>query len=81
MASMPQLSGTSRAGRMAGIQSLQCMTLHGVDAMIKSWHDENGCLFAHFPLRERGGLSNPGRVAPAGILFLKRITWVEKVRS
>ncbi len=37
---------------MAGIQGLQHMTLHGVDAMIKSWHDENGCVFAHFPLRK-----------------------------
>ncbi|MGY4749632.1 hypothetical protein ACVNHC_07220 [Pannonibacter sp. Q-1] len=55
MASMPQLSGMRSGERMAGIQGLQHMTLHGVDAMIKSWHDENGCVFAHFPLRERGG--------------------------
>ncbi|MGY4749631.1 hypothetical protein ACVNHC_07215 [Pannonibacter sp. Q-1] len=55
MASMPQLSGTSRAERMANILGLQHMTLHGVDAMIKSWHDESGCVVTHFPLRERGG--------------------------
>ncbi|MEH0077031.1 hypothetical protein V6L76_12395 [Pannonibacter sp. Pt2] len=81
MASMPQLSGMRSGERMAGIQGLQHMTLHGVDAMIKSWHDENGCLFAQFPLRERGGLSTPRRIAPAGFLFLKRITCAEKVRS
>ncbi|WP_147290404.1 hypothetical protein [Pannonibacter phragmitetus] len=81
MASMPQLSGMRSGERMAGIQGLQCMTPHGVDAMIKSWHDENGCVVAHFPLRERGGLSTPRRFAPAGILFLKRNTWAEKVRG
>ncbi|MFN4167368.1 MAG: hypothetical protein ACK4HD_03610 [Pannonibacter phragmitetus] len=80
MASMPQLNGTRGGERMAGTQGLQHMTLLGVDAMIKSWHDESGCGFAHFPLRERGGMSNLCRIAPAGFLFLKRITWAKKVR-
>ncbi|WP_374630946.1 hypothetical protein [Pannonibacter indicus] len=45
---------------MANILGLQHMTLHGVDAMIKSWHDENGCV--RCPLsssRKRGPVHAP----------------------